>query len=38
MWQSLADNITQPIAVFTSKEPVKGKTPNYSFDFISETI
>lgn len=24
MWQSLADNITQPIAVFASKGPVKG--------------
>jgi len=24
MWQSLADNFTQPIAVFASKGPVKG--------------
>lgn len=24
MWQSLADNVTQPIAVFASKGPVKG--------------
>lgn len=24
MWQSLADNITQPIAIFASKGPVKG--------------
>lgn len=35
MWQSLADNVTQPIAVFASKGPVKGKIPNYSFAFIS---
>jgi len=24
MWQSLADNVTQPIAVFASERPVKG--------------
>jgi hypothetical protein len=24
MWQSLADNFTQPIAVFASKGPIKG--------------
>jgi uracil DNA glycosylase len=24
MWQSLADNVVQPIAVFASKESVKG--------------
>lgn len=24
MWQSLADNVTQPVAVFVSKGPVKG--------------
>ena len=25
MWQSFGDNVTQPIAVFVSKGPVKGK-------------
>lgn len=34
MWQSLAENFTQPIAVFASKGPVKGDVHLFDFLFL----